>query len=452
MIMVEEARLGDKVREKIEDVEEEQTERRRLEVIGNEYDEQGKRIQELTAETKVKAWLQTQPIRDHETVAKLYAQENEMNLTEAKKALYTYPEKYEMQGSDVPKIIKEMRYYRRTLKGDMKLRFTKSIDDLIDAYSDYLGKCVDSIYWVKKYKKPLRKMHYTESHLEKLNNITDETMKRDIVDSLCKFWEADLDIREIGYGTEFTQLTKEMAYQKRRFKSLLKGSLIASSPKGEIKKAILKSVCKTPGISSRQIHDSLPRKLHDRSSPQIISKLARDQNITSIDGAYYKINDDIKKNLWAYTAAFIDSDGYITMDKSHNPRVGLVATGNRGKAFMIEMHKSLGIGRLHLDQKSPQDTRPVNRLNFYAADDIKKLLTKCRPHFKMKGPNADVLLELIKIKKKDKKEEWYPQRKEELFKLMKYHNHSDNTKFDWKEWDIDINNINKLIDNNKMEA
>ena len=90
------------------------------------------------------------------------------------------------------------------------------------------------------------------------------------------------------------------------------------------------------------------------------------------------------------------------MDKSHNPRVGLVATGNRGRAFMEEMHKSLGFGRLHLDQKSPQDTRLVNRLNFYSAGDVKKLLTKCRPHFKMKGPNADVLMELLKIKKKVK--------------------------------------------------
>ena len=178
--------------------------------------------------------------------------------------------------------------------------------------------------------------------------------------------------------------------------------------------------------------------------------MARDENITSVNGSYYKINDDIKKNIWAYTAAFIDSDGYITMDKNHNPRVGLVATGDRGKAFMKEMHKSLGMGRLHLDQKSPQDTRPVNRLNFYSGADITNLLTKCKPHFRMKGPNADVLLELIKIKKQNKKEDWYDLRKEELFKLMKYHNHKDNIKFNWNEWDIDIDNINKLEENSKM--
>ena len=116
----------------------------------------------------------------------------------------------------------------------------------------------------------------------------------------------------------------------------------------------------------------------------MISKMARSANVTIVDGALYKMSDDIKKDIYAYTAAFIDSDGYITMDKNHNPRIGLVATGDRGKAFMLEMHKSLGCGRLHLDQKSPQGTRPVNRLNFYSMDDVENVLTKCLPHFKMK--------------------------------------------------------------------
>ena len=70
----------------------------------------------------------------------------------------------------------------------------------------------------------------------------------------------------------------------------------------------------------------------------------------------------------------------------------------------------------------------------------------------MKGPNADVLLELIKIKKNDKKKDWYKDRKGELFKLMKYHNHRDTYNFDWGAWDIDIENINKLEENNKMEV
>lgn len=169
-----------------------------------------------------------------------------------------------------------------------------------------------------------------------------------------------------------------------------------------------------------------------------------------MDGAFYKLSDDIKKDIYAYTAAFIDSDGYITMDRNFNPRVGLVATGDRGKAFMMEMHKSLGVGRLHLDQKSPQDTRPVNRLNFYSAADVTELLTKCLPHFKMKKGNAEILLELVRMKKAHKKADWYKQRREELFKLMKYENHKDHVGFNWSEFDIDVNSIEKLYGNSKM--
>jgi hypothetical protein len=412
------------------------------------------KVQQLEAlsEELHRGWLDNKPIRDNELIAKEYAERFDINLTDAKKQLFNFPDKYEIQGNDIPTVIKEMRKYRRTLKGENKIQFTNSIDNVISGYSDHLDKCMDSIYWIRKYKIPLNKMNNSEYHLRKLSTITKEEDKRDIVNLLCKHWEMDLNRRHLDYGPEYALLTKKMSITKKAYKKALKDTVIGNSPKEEIRKSILKAVCESPGISSRQIHDSLPKKLYNRTSPMIISKLAKDQNITNVDGAYYKINDDIKKNIWAYTAAFIDSDGYITMDKNHNPRVGLVATGNRGKAFMMEMHKSLGMGRLHLDQKSPQDTRPVNRLNFYSAAEVKKLLTKCRPHFKMKGPNADVLLELIKIKKNDKKKDWYKDRKEELFKLMKYHNHSDNTRFDWKEWDIDINNINKLIDNNKMEA
>ena len=117
---------------------------------------------------------------------------------------------------------------------------------------------------------------------------------------------------------------------------------------------------------------------------------------------------------------------------------------------MLEMHKSLGMGRLHLDQKSPQDTRPVNRLNFYSQGDIHDLLTKCAPHFKLKSKNAQVLLELVRIKKGFKKEEWSKNRLRELYKLMKYYNHNDNTKFNFSEYDIDVDNIHKLEENNKM--
>ena len=439
--------------ETLAQIEEEQAEQARanvpkLEEAARLEQEKEDALNRLTA--KKMFFLDSLPIRDDNEIATRFSKEYKTNLTEAKKALSQYPTKYEIQGHDVPNMIKQMRHYRRNLKGEDRNNMTKSIEKVIYAYSDYLDKCVDSIYWIRKYKVPLKRIGYDETSLNKLNSIKDEDTRRDLIDKLCKIWEFDLNSRKMSYGKEHAVFTKNITKVKKEFNVLVKKQYQSYSTKDDLKKQVLEIVCNTPGISSRQIHEVLPYNLYKKATPHIIAKMAREVDIINVDGALYKVSDDIKKNIWAYTSAFIDSDGYITMDKNKNPRVGLVATGNRGKAFMIGMQKSLGCGRLHLDQKSPQDTRPVNRLNFYSQEDIVKLLNNCKPHFKLKGKNADVLLELIRMKKSHKKEDWYNERCDELFKLMKYYNHSDNTKFDWAKYDIDIDNISKLENNSKL--
>ena len=214
----------------------------------------------------------------------------------------------------------------------------------------------------------------------------------------------------------------------------------------------MKAVCENHGIGARLIHDMMPTDLHKASSPSVISQEIKKLGIVSVDGAFYKIPNEIKKNIWAYTAAFIDSDGYITLDRKMNPRVGLVATGERGKAFMQEMHKSIGLGRMHLDQKSPQDTRLINRLNFYSQDDVASLLTKCLPQFRLKKGNAELLLELIRMKKSYKKADWYKGRCDEIFKLMKWENHKDHVGFNWAKENINLDDIQKYKDNCKVSV
>ena len=198
-------------------------------------------------------------------------------------------------------------------------------------------------------------------------------------------------MRRIIHQPLILYTTKEMTSTKREVNSTIKKYVVNIGPKELIKRHIVKLVSEEQGISARQVHERLPSNLFRKTSPSMISKMARSANVTVVDGALYKMSDEIKKDIYAYTAAFIDSDGYITMDKNHNPRVGLVATGDRGKAFMLEMHKSLGCGRLHLDQKSPQDTKPINRLNFYSRNDVTEILSKCMPYFKLKKKNLPVL-------------------------------------------------------------
>ncbi len=183
------------------------------------------------------------------------------------------------------------------------------------------------------------------------------------MDCLCKYWEAELDRNELSYGPVYAKMEKSMKESKKEFRRLVKqipDTVLRQTATEKTEDFILKQVCQNQGISAREIHDRMGSYLHDKNSWNSISKIAKRLDIVSLEGKYYKVNSEIKKNIWAYTAAFIDSDGYITMDRKHNPRVGLVATGDRGKAFMQEIHKAIGFGKLHLDQKSPQDTRPVN--------------------------------------------------------------------------------------------
>ena len=298
-----------------------------------------------------RSWLSEQNTTNHFDIEKKFAVEHNISLSDAKKQLNDDFKKYEVEGKDIPSLIKELKDYRRTLKGEQKIAITKSIDNLIKGYASHLDNTIDRIYWISKYKPIVKEMVCSEEQLIKLSYIHDENTRRDAIDSLCKYWEARLDRAEIPYNSDYSSLTKEMTNSKKEFKKIIKEHMPSISPKDVIKQEILHAVCEEPGISARQIHERLPKNLFKKTSPSIISKMARTQNITTVDGAFYKFSDDIKKDIYAYTAAFIDSDGYITMDKNFNPRVGLVATGDRGKAFMMEMHKYLGCGRLHLDQK-----------------------------------------------------------------------------------------------------
>jgi hypothetical protein len=422
---------------------------RQAAVLADEEEDLREQQKEIQSDLQQK-WLYSVSLNDHFSIEKDFAREFEISLSEAKKMLKNSVKKYEIEGQDIPAMIKKLKKHRRTLKGEQKIAITESIDGLIKAYSDHLDTSIDRIYWVSKYKPVLQNMNCSEDNLLKLSTVTDENTRRELIDVLCKYWESKLNVEDLDFSGEYANLTKSMAKDKRKFKQILKRHMIPVNQKDIISSHIIKAVSDEPGISSRQVHERMPDNLFKKTSPSIISKIARGNSITQVNGAFYKLSDDIKKDIYSYTAAFIDSDGYITMDKNFNPRVGLVATGDRGKAFMMEMHKSLGCGRLHLDQKSPQDTRPVNRLNFYSGADVTEVLSKCLPHFRMKKANAEILLELIRMKKSHKKANWYTQRKEELFKLMKFENHKDHVGFNFSEFDINVDNVQKLYGNSKM--
>ena len=104
------------------------------------------REEEITIDLETKSsWLSHQLIDSHENISKDFAKEFNLSLTDAKKQLDLFPGEYQIDGIDVPTLVKNLRKHRRTLKGENKLSFTKGITNLINAYSDHLDDCVKSI-------------------------------------------------------------------------------------------------------------------------------------------------------------------------------------------------------------------------------------------------------------------------------------------------------------------
>ena len=97
-------------------------------------------------------------------------------MSDAQRHLSTDLKKYEIEGRDVPALIKELKDYRRTLKGEEKIAVTKSISNLINSYSDHLDKSIDKVYWLRKYKPALKDMTYNEENIIKLSMVKEERL------------------------------------------------------------------------------------------------------------------------------------------------------------------------------------------------------------------------------------------------------------------------------------
>ena len=427
------------------------------EVLINELEEEQRRREEFEQEMAqdLNKWIQYQTSDETEIIkdiSKIYS----MNLSDARDMLGTLPEEPVVDGKNIPDLIKEMRLIRRKLKGGARDKMTKTINTMIGAYTEHINKSIDSIYWLRPYRKAVKLLIPDLSTIRKFHHIKDGKTRKEVIDKLCKMWESDMNKAKLDYGDDYFNCCKSFKETKKEIKSILKEishQSIRKSRQHVLDKLIKNLVCNNPGLTSNAIHSLLPKSYHRSTTPQTVSKMLKRIEATNVNGEYYIIGDEIKKDLYSYVAGFIDSDGYITMDSNFSPRVGMVATGNRGRAFFKELERELKCGRLHLDQKVGENNRSQHRLNFYSQDDITKVLDKCIPHLRMKKAQGELIREAIRIKKHFKKEPWAKDRVKEIFKLIKWENWKD-SRFqgakEFEKYEIYEDDIAKFKENNKM--
>ena len=439
------------IKEEEIDIEEQKRKLDELKVI---QEQKKRKEQEIKEGAKLASWLSYQ-CHDETEVIKDISTNLSVNFTEAREYITKMPEEPLIEGKTIPDVVKELRVMRRTLKGDSRTKMSSTINHLIKAYSHHLDDCLDSIYWLRPFKKSVRMLTPNISTLKKFYHIKDGETRQTIIDNLIKMWEADIQKSSLDYGQDYTHEVTKFKDAKKNIKAILKEISHQSirKPRQQVLEDMLvKTICNNPGITSNTIHSLLPSTYHRSTTPQTISKMLRKIDAINVDGEYYIFSDEIKKDLYSYVAGFIDSDGYITMDSKYSPRVGMIATGDRGKAFFKEMENQLNIGRLHLDQKVGENNRSQHRLNFYSQGDISKLLEKTIPHLRMKKEQGKLLMESIMIKQHFKKEPWAKDRLQEIFKLIKWENWKDAVnKDELRKYNIQEEDIIKYRENSKWD-
>ena len=236
-----------------------------------ELAEKERELQEMTSKSF------THIMSDYEAITNLYKNLN-INATEARKQLQTFPSEYTVDGQTIPDLIKKMRKARRQLKGEHRIKMAKAIDTVIDGYSDHISKCIKSIYWITPYEVPLLKMRFNEKDLQKLNKIDDVPTRRQVVDSLCKMWEATLKQDGMAFSSDFAKLEKDIRSARKDFREVIKSitdQSITKSKKERTYDFIFDTICENPGIGVGQIYDRMPTTLHKNTSTKIIKGMIK---------------------------------------------------------------------------------------------------------------------------------------------------------------------------------
>ena len=138
---------GDKFREMATVADEVEAGKERL----KQKEEEIKRLSaEKNEEVQASLFTNTHILSEHEEITKL-ADHLNINATEARKQLDNFPNEYLVQEYTIPDIVRKMRKARRALKGEQRIKMSKAIDTMIDAYADHLQKCIGSITWLNDY-------------------------------------------------------------------------------------------------------------------------------------------------------------------------------------------------------------------------------------------------------------------------------------------------------------
>ena len=355
--------------------------------------------------------------------------------------------------SDIVKRLRKSRRYNKQQKHE--------IDDIINDIRVIKAlefeKTLDMYDWIGNYTDVVRSLSPSEKDMKALRKFGDVRQVNLI--RACNQWKKSdeiismLEKHEGVWGDDekdsWVKAMEERADARLMWKNTLHQMERLTDKEATALHKSSELLQKMGPMTARSIFENLHEKniLHKTMTPMKLSKLLSmyGEEVDIMSGAtrstFVKMDSTglILKDPFAYASGFLDADGYITITGRGEPRAGFIATGTRGRAHCEHLRKTLGCGVLQLDQKIYKDgQRSQHRLQFYSKNDIKKLLTALMPHLEMKKTQAKAVLAYI--------DESDSMRKEELKKLVKYSNWSDDTtkaESLLAEWGVDVDAVAK---------
>jgi len=340
-----------------------------------------------------------------------------------------------MFGKDAESMVKELRMARR-IKKNMRDDIDLAIEAIRVAKKEEVNTTLKSLSWCDNHLSAIRSLGISDRDLQALRkhgNNREYALRRacstwekanDVISKLAKV-EGDFDNNQLEMWLQANQMRKDA---KKEWKSSLH-SIDNIKKQEAIWLTRTSDLLEKRGpLSSNEIYNSIgsPKNLSIRKMASILKIHGIEYDIEKIGTNYGLIRDDfvIVKDIWAYAAGFLDADGYITITKRGEPRAGFVATGGRGKIHCENLYKALGCGVLQTDLKVHKtSTRSQHRLQFYGADDLRKLLKGIGPHLQMKKNQASAVLHLLDMR--GRKSDLVKSRRDELYRVVKWENWKD---------------------------
>ena len=342
---------------------------------------------------------------------------------------------HSMFGRGAEELVKDLRMARRDHK-DMKEAIDHAIDAIRIAKREEVTATLSSLEWIGKHEHTIRNFGLSDRDLQALRKhgqVREFALRR-----ACTQWERANDVisKLLALDGDFDEQQRELwidAQQTR--KSAKKEWKSALHSVDSINKAqadwltrathILEDGGPLPSSEILQRMDS-SKHLSTQRLSALLKMHGTEYDIEKVGSNWGIIRNDniIFKDVWAYAAGFLDADGYITITKRLEPRAGFIATGERGKLHCEQLHKSLGCGVLQSDLKIHKNSkRTQHRLQFYGADDLRKLMKGVMPHLRMKKGQAGAILELLDLR--GRKSDLVKSRRDDLYKMVKWLNWRD---------------------------